>query len=407
MKTLLRTLTLILGLWAGAAFAQPAIITQGSSDTFLAFEAEHFAYVSNSLPTFWVVKNDVPATGTPASGGRAIYQSGEPQSTGMSSSFAYYALKFSTPGTYSLYVRWRADKARSDQDGNGGNSYRRPSDFGDLPNDATSSLFPTSSANNTRVPPDANKYAMIKEGATYAVTQEQIDTGEPLLFKIGTREWGMFLDRFVFSPNANLTEPEFNATPNSGAAARPTIDKAVGSASLTDVTIAFSKALAPDSADPTFFTLSGGLHVNTATLDAADSKIIHLTTDPQTQGVNYTVTVNRVSDVGGTEILPNSTVHFTAWKLVAGWLTRDFYYNVAGADVASLLAAPKYPDNADAADLVQNIEFENSPWANNYGVRFTTFFTPSKTDFYDFYIYSDDEAALRTPGTPSAPSGGW
>ena len=374
--------------------SETSIIVQGPSEDFLAFEAERVSLLANAPPTSWVVKSDVPATGTPASGGRAIYQSGEPQNTGMSSSFAYYALKFSAPGTYSLYVRWRADKARTDQDGNGGNSYRRPSDFGDLPNDATSSLFPTSSANNTRVPPDANKYAMIKEGATYAVTQEQIDTGEPLIFKIGTREWGMFLDRFVFSQNAGLTEPEFNATPNSGSAARPTIDKAVGSASLTDVTIAFSKALAPDSADPTFFSLSGGLRVNTATLDAADSKIIHLTTDPQTQGVNYTVTVTRVSDVGGSEILPNSTVHFTAWKLVPGWLTREFYYTVAGADIASLLAAPKYPDNADAADLVQNIEFENSPWADNYGVRFTTLFTPSAADSYDFYIYSDDEAQL-------------
>ena len=222
MKTILSALALILtlNLTSGALFAQPAVITQGSIDTFLAFEAEHFAYVSNSLPTFWVVKNDVPATGTSASGGQAVYQDGEPQDTGRSSSFAYYALKFSTPGTYSLYVRWRADKARTDQDGNGGNSYRRPSDFGDLPNDATSTLFPVSSANNSRVPPDANKYAMIKEGATYTVTQEQIDTGEPLLFKIGTREWGMFLDRFVFSQNANLTEPEFNATPNSGAGTR-------------------------------------------------------------------------------------------------------------------------------------------------------------------------------------------
>ena len=119
MKPILRTLTSVLVLSTSAALAQPAIINQGASDTFVAFEAEHYAYVSNALPTFWVATNDVPASGTPASGGRALYQAGEPQNTGMSSSFAYYALEFATPGSYSLYVRWRADQRRSDQDGNG------------------------------------------------------------------------------------------------------------------------------------------------------------------------------------------------------------------------------------------------------------------------------------------------
>ena len=30
---------------------------------------------------------------------------------------------------------------------------------------------------------------------TYTVTQAQVDAGQPLIFKIGGREWGMFVDR--------------------------------------------------------------------------------------------------------------------------------------------------------------------------------------------------------------------
>ena len=369
--------------------SETSIIVQGQSENFVAFEAERVSLFASDLPTKWVAREDAPA-----SGGRALYQAGEPQNTVRSSSFAYYSLKFSAPGTYRLYVRWRADKARSDQDQNGGNSYRRPLDFGDLANDDTSSQFPVSSANNSRVPPDANKYAMIKEGATYTVTQDQVDAGLPLMFKIGTREWGMFLDRFVLSVTDNLSEADFNATPNSGAAARPTLDKAIGSATLDTVTISFSKPLQPGSADPSFFKLSGGVAVVSATLDANDAKIIHLGTAAQTQGVRYTVTVSGVSDIDGNEILPKSTVLFTAWQLAEGWLSREFYYTVTGATIDSLINSPKFPDSPDSVDLVQSIAFENSPWADNYGVRFSTFFIPTVTDSYDFYLYNDDQAQL-------------
>ena len=72
--------------------------------------------------------------------------------------------------------------------------------------------------------------------------------------------------------------------------------------------------------------------------------------------------------------------------------------------MGSLTSNPKYPDSPDAVDLVQSIAFENAPWADNYGVRFSTFFTPSVTDSYDFYIYSDDEAELflSSDETPDA-----
>jgi hypothetical protein len=86
--------------------------------------------------------------------------SSAPNSPG--TSFATYAVKFQTAGTYTLYLRWRADAVRSAQDQNGANSYYLPIDFGDLET-TDGADFGTSSANNSRLPPAANNYDWIGE----------------------------------------------------------------------------------------------------------------------------------------------------------------------------------------------------------------------------------------------------
>src|SRR5262245_42035724 len=112
MRSILHKLAVATGLAIGLPFSsQSTTIYQGATETFVAFHAEHVAYRSNGLPTLWVVTNDAPALGC-----RAIYQAGGDQQTAFSVSFAYYAIKFTAPGTYSCYVRWRGDKLRTDQD---------------------------------------------------------------------------------------------------------------------------------------------------------------------------------------------------------------------------------------------------------------------------------------------------
>ena len=112
-----------------------------------------------------------------------------------------------------MYLRWRADSRYSDLDPNSANSYYRPADFGDLSPDITN--YSVTTANNSRVPPAANSYAMIQESLTYTVSQAQVDADVPLVFKIGTREAGMFIDRFVLSTSSSLAESDFNALSNS------------------------------------------------------------------------------------------------------------------------------------------------------------------------------------------------
>jgi len=371
-----------------ALSARAATIFQASNSQSVAWEAEDTFSITNAPTTLWIATNDATA-----SGNRALYQAGENQ-TAFSSSFAFYTIKFRTAGTYSLYIRWRGDKARTDQDANTANSYRRPIDFGDLENDPTSSNFTASSANNSRQPPDANNYAMIIEGATYMVTQEQVDAGQPLILKVGTREAGMFLDRFVFSQSDALTEAEFNALPNSGSVARPAIAKAVGSATLNNITVMFDRALTAASVSADRFQVSGGVVVTAATLDATTSKDVILTTSAQVQGSNYLVTVNGVTDVSNNPIAPDSKVAFSAWKIASGWITRELYYAVLGTTVAELQGSANFPDRPSAVDFVRNVSIGTDLQLPNLGARFRGFFTPPKSGAYEFYIYGDDDAVL-------------
>jgi hypothetical protein len=368
------------------------LVTQGAQDSFIAFQAERVGTLSNTLPTLWVITNDAAANG-----GKALYEAGANQ-TGSSSSFAFYSLNFSKTGTYSVYYRWRADKAYTDLDPNSANSFRLPIDFGDLTNDPTSANFVTASVNNAVPVPAANSFNVFKDSHTYTVSQAELDAGTPLIFKIGTREAGMFIDRFVFSTNDSLAEADFNALPDSGSRTPPKLLKAVGSASLTNLTITFDAPLSPASTNLSHFALSGGLLILNAALNPTTSRDIALMTTPQIPGSNYVVTVNGVVDVGGNQIAANSTVHFTAWKSSSGWVTREFYLNVdtnnAGGGVADLIADAKYPNNPSISDVATHFQINNDITGNNYGARLRAFFTPPSSGAYEFFVYNDDAAQL-------------
>src|SRR6185503_21018459 len=160
--------------------ARGATIFQAANSTYVAWEAEDTFSIVNGTPTTWVATND--ATG---SGNQALYAAGA-NGTTTPASFASYAIRFRAAGTYTLYFRWRADKAYTDLDPNSGNSYYRPNDFGDLGPDVAN--YAVSAVNNSRTPPDVNNYAMGTEAQTYTVTQAQVDAGAPLILKFGTRE---------------------------------------------------------------------------------------------------------------------------------------------------------------------------------------------------------------------------
>ncbi len=370
------------------------VIVQAPADGFVAFPAFRVSSIvtSNAAPTMWVVTNDVTALT-----GQALYQAGV-NGTASASSFALYALKFSQAGTYSVYYRWRADAAYTTQDPNSANSFRLPIDFGDLANDAASANFVTATVNNAVAVPAANSYNVFEDGATLTVTPVEVAADTALIFKIGTREAGMFIDRFVLSLNNALTAAQFNALPNTGSKAPLSVASAVGSASLASVSLHFSGPIAPATALAANFALSGGLKILGATLDPTSARDIALTTSAQSPGSNYVVTVNGVTDVSGTAVSPNSKVAFTAWKLSPGWVTRQFYFNIgtnnAGGGVADLVADPKYPNTPDQSDLAEGFMVNLTPSAVNYGARLETLFTPPTSGAYEFFLSGDAAGQL-------------
>ncbi|HTI70557.1 MAG TPA: Ig-like domain-containing protein, partial [Candidatus Limnocylindria bacterium] len=362
-------------------------IDQGDGQNYVAFEAERAASIAPSAPTTWVLTNEAAA-----SGGAALFQSGQNDTTAVPSLAAYH-LKFVTPGTYTFYYRWRADKNRTDQDINGGNSFRVPNDFGDLTADAAN--YVTASVNNQVQVPAANSFNVFKDGHQFTVSQGQIDAGGALVLKIGTREQGMLIDRFVLSLNDSLSEADFNALPNSGAdSTPPQVTRAAGLESLTGVRVSFSKPLDATSVTAGNFTISGSLGVTGAVLDSVTLKDVLLTTGTQTTGTVYTVTVNGVKDVSGNQIAANSKVTFTAVKLATGWVKRDFYFNIAGAAVSDLVAAPVFPDAPSKSDVARGFQIDNDPSGVNYGARVSAFFIPPSSGVYEFYLYSDDQSQL-------------
>jgi hypothetical protein len=375
------------------------VFVQPAGATYVAFEAESpKATILAGSPTSWVITNDV----TP-SGNTALFAAGV-NGTAFPTSFSSYLIKFSSVGTYKLYFRWRANQQFTDADPNAANSFYAPLVFNANATPVNPNPdFSASTVNNTRVRPESNSYHVDPENtALLTVSQAQVDAGEPLRFTLGTREAGFMFDRIVLSQDLALTESGFNALENTGTALPLLIEKASGSATLESVKITFNKAIDLGSVFPEAFTLNGGVNVLNATLDPVSLKDITLTTTPQTEGAQYTVTVNDINDLGGVLIAPNSTVSFTAWKLAPGFTRREYYFNITGTDIGSLLAAAKFPNSPDRVDVVKGV-ISADPRAQNYGVRLSGYFIPSQSGVYEFFMYNNDSAQLSV-GTDASPN---
>ncbi|MEO6567528.1 MAG: hypothetical protein ABIO94_02095, partial [Opitutaceae bacterium] len=190
--------------------ARAATILQGAAATYAAFEADTTANIIAGTPETWVSTNDASA-----SGGRALYADGVNSTGNSPHSFAQYQIKFATVGTYYLYSRWKADPSRTAGDAFTANSTRFPLTFGTYSTPGDQAPFYVSASNGGSAPTD-NVYAWSREpdGNVYPVAAG--DLAGPLVFTIGTREAGMFIDRFVFSTEPALTAPQLDALVNSG-----------------------------------------------------------------------------------------------------------------------------------------------------------------------------------------------
>jgi hypothetical protein len=375
--------------------AESDIVAQTGADVYLAWEADTKANIKPGTPTSWD-----SLTVPDSSGGTALYGTGTASPGTSPHSFAQYQLKFTRAGTYYFYFRWKADAAYTAGDRFTANSSQLPREFGAFSTPADITPFAVSGSNGTEAPAN-NAFTWRLDGNTagYDVTSDAVAAGAPIILTVGTREAGMVIDRIVLHPDNALTGPFLDGLLNSGAApVAPEVASASGTAGLNGAVVAFTRALDPASVDASRFVIQG-LAVTAATLDAGDSRRVNLATAAQTEGVSYTVTINGIKDTAGTPVAANTIARFTAWKVVAGWLRKETFFNVTGATVDLLKAAPNFPAAPDRVEFIRAFSTFNDPNVANYGTRILAFFTPKVPGVHDFFMANDDEAELMISDT--------
>ena len=161
-----------------------------------------------------VVSNDLSLTPT-ASGGAVLYTLGENLTALPPISYVDYRLRFSTAGSYKLYVRARADEVWAAGDQFTANSFRVPLTFDAPFADATdfNTYYVTSvmNASAAQATPSSTNFAVYAEAPTYEVTQAMVDSGQVVVLRLGSRERGVRWDRMVLSTDPALTTAGFNS----------------------------------------------------------------------------------------------------------------------------------------------------------------------------------------------------
>jgi hypothetical protein len=105
---------------------------------------------------------------------------------------------------------------------------------------------------------------------------------------------------------------------------RPALGRARGDATLEEVLVSFSvgacgwPGLDPGTSQvPWNYSLTGGLSVSNAVLDATGTNVL-LTTSRQAPGTIYTLSVEYISDRMGNLIQPDAMTRFQAWVFLPG-----------------------------------------------------------------------------------------
>ncbi len=363
-------------------------VRQGTGDNFAAFSADGPVLVFAGTPETWVSSNVVNAAG-----GTALYSAGANSTADSPHSFAQYEIAFKTAGTYSLYYRWKADESRTAGDNATANSSWIATTFGEYAKPADQTTYFRSDSNNKTAPAD-NTFSWQREPtATYAVGPAELSG--LVRFTLATREAGMILDRFVFSTETALTDAQLDALSDSGTQPpAPEPATAVGSDSLTVVTLTFTRPLAPGTVNPAAFTFSPTLSVTATALDADDARIVRLTTTAQAEGTRYSIAMSGIKDTSGTSMKAGTAINFSAWKTVSGWVRLDIYQGITGATVADLSAASKYPDKPDITRFIRGFQYKRSGAFTDVGIRVSAWLTPPSAGSYDLFVNNDDEAEI-------------
>ncbi|MBI4659700.1 MAG: Ig-like domain-containing protein [Verrucomicrobia bacterium] len=179
--------------------------------------------------------------------------------------------------------------------------------------------------------------------------------------------------------------------------APPTLVSVAGSASFDYITVTFSEALDPTTAQTAAnYKLSGGITVSSATLGAApgDNKVT-LKTSKQSEGATLTLTVSNVKDIGGNTMAANSTINFLTAKFELGWASYERWDNENGDPGAIAAFADSIADaSIRPPDYSSAVRQFGAPWGAReyYSARVSGFFIPPSNGNYVFFTSSDDQS---------------
>lgn len=258
-----------------------ATIGNGAYKVF-AFEAEEFQSQTQNdeAVTDWTVRNDIPGSSGPGANGEALYASeltsdGNNNGTTSTRNFVTYDLKFTEPGVYEWYmhmVSTDGGDGNSTPDGDAGNddSFWAPTANMNSGNTDPTALgsrienFGTGRVNAEGNTPDTDPltYDWYRNGIsgghasefhTIEVSQADVDAGTVFSFKVGTREGGMTLDKFVF-----VADADFATDPNFGTITDADLDGATSIATSQETFIGAGTALDVNGD----FTMADGATLN-------------------------------------------------------------------------------------------------------------------------------------------------
>jgi hypothetical protein len=179
----------------------------------------------------------------------------------------------------------------------------------------------------------------------------------------------------------------------------PVAQSAAPDETFARVAVQFDKRLQASSAqNPANYSISGGVTVNSATLDASGTRVV-LATTRLAEGVTYTLTIRDVREITGNNALsPNpTTLSFQTLVFSKGFAKKEYYrsWNGGAVSVDAFIAAVAAGTTPLTTSCFVNLWEQNtSDEFDNYGGRILGFFVPPVSGDYVFYLSADDQSRL-------------
>ena len=183
-------------------------------------------------------------------------------------------------------------------------------------------------------------------------------------------------------------------------------------ASFNTLLVRFDNRLDPGTAQNTanYTVTRGGTNVPPVTVQsatvAANGRDVVVRTSALAPDTAYTVTIKDIKELLGVVTMdPNPTVaNVRTGVLLEGTLVKEYYFGIAGVNVADLTSSAKYLSHTpDLVCFTNLFELTDRDVYDNYGARILGFVKPDQTGNYKFYMSSDDggELWLSTDASPA------